>query len=60
MPTKKIREVSQVISCNHSEHNIPTHQVFSPWEWEHTCPACWNKKIFFINSTWTMENKINQ
>jgi|WetSurMetagenome_2_1015567.scaffolds.fasta_scaffold774547_3 hypothetical protein len=44
--TKKIKDGP--IPCTHPEHTPPSHMVFSPGEYEHTCPACGNKIRFTV------------
>ncbi len=36
--TKKIRDAEK--PCFAQDHNPPSHRVFSPGEYEHTCSAC--------------------
>ena len=38
--TRKIKEPPGMIPCNHPQHNPPSHMVFEPGLYEHTCPAC--------------------
>ncbi len=40
MGTRKIAELPRSMRCRHPEHNPPTHMVFSPGVYEHTCPQC--------------------
>lgn len=28
------------IPCMYPEHNPPSHMVYSPGLWQHTCPSC--------------------
>lgn len=46
MPTVKIKKPEPY--CNHPEHNPPSHRVFEPGTYEHTCPACGKKIIFEV------------
>jgi hypothetical protein len=40
MPTKKIADFNPQDICNDPEHNPPSHMVFEPGIYEHTCPNC--------------------
>lgn len=44
--TIKIAEPEKV--CNHRSHNPPSHRVYSPGTWQHTCPGCGNIIVFTI------------
>lgn len=47
MPTKKVAE-PMPLPCKHPEHNPPSHRVFSPGVYEHTCPACGEVVVFNV------------
>lgn len=47
MPTKKIAEPLP-LPCNHPEHYPPSHRVFSPGVYEHTCPRCGHVVVFNV------------
>jgi len=48
-PTKKIDDAP--IPCVHPEHNPPSHMVYDPGVWEHTCPGCGKKITFTVART---------
>jgi hypothetical protein len=52
MPTVKIADPKNPWKlekpCFHPEHNPPSHMVFSPGTYEHTCPGCGNKITFTV------------
>jgi hypothetical protein len=43
--TKKIKDFKP---CLHPMHNPPSLMVFSPGEYEHTCPGCGNTIRFSV------------
>ena len=47
MPTKKIADAPPT-PCLHLEHNPPSHRVYEPGTYEHTCPGCGTKIIFNV------------
>ncbi len=53
MPTKKIGDLPEPWKkpqlCMNSEHNPPSHMVFPPGVYEHTCPGCGNKITFAVD-----------
>lgn len=57
MPTKKIAELGSQHAyigkrralCGHPEHNPPSHMVFEPGIYEHTCPACGKVTVFRVD-----------
>lgn len=40
--------------CRHPEHNPPTHRLFSPGIYMHTCPWCGHTQKFIINENWSV------
>lgn len=48
MPTRKITDFETAI-CRHPGHNPPSHQVFTPGVYEHTCPFCKHRQTFTVN-----------
>lgn len=46
LTVEKIADVKP--SCVHPEHNPPTHQVFEPGVYRHTCPACGRVQVFTV------------
>lgn len=49
MPTRKIKEEKEMKPCFSSDHNPPSHMVFEPGLYEHTCSACGRKITFRVN-----------
>lgn len=57
MPTKKIADLEdptkiwsrKIPLCEDPEHNPPTHMVFEPGVYEHTCPRCGAKRTFTVH-----------
>jgi hypothetical protein len=47
MPTIKIADIPR--PCTSSDHNPPSHMVFSPGIYEHTCSACGHKTRFTVH-----------
>lgn len=45
-PTEKISEPDP--PCRHPEHLPPSHMVFPPGTWKHTCPACGKVTVFKV------------
>jgi len=58
MPTRKIRDLplehwyTPWPPCQHPEHNPPSHMVFEPGVYEHTCPGCGRQLEFVVHGTW--------
>ena len=50
MSIKKIAEAPKI--CTHPEHKPPSHMVFEPGTYEHTCPACGEQTIFTVPLVW--------
>ena len=46
MPTIKIRDLPK--PCSHPEHNPPSHRVFEPGVYKHTCPGCGASSVFTV------------
>jgi hypothetical protein len=44
--TKKIGDVPH--PCSHPEHNPPSHMVYKPGVYEHTCPGYGKKTVFTV------------
>lgn len=44
--TKKIKDFSK--HCLNPSHNPPSHRVYSPGEYEHTCPSCGHVTRFTV------------
>ena len=51
MPPKKISDPKEdrQARCTHPERDPPSHQVFEPGTYEHTCPACGKKTVFTVH-----------
>jgi len=47
-PTRKIANMDAKRVCLHQDHNPPSHQVFQPGVYEHTCSGCGNKIVFTV------------
>ena len=47
MTTIKIAEPPKP-PCNNPEHNAPTHMVWSPGTYQHTCPGCGESYEFTV------------
>jgi len=57
MPTRRLDEPRSPLTsewdngpCTHPEHNPPSHMVFQPGRYEHTCPSCGKKTVFTVPS----------
>ena len=50
MPTKKISDEKRL--CSHPEHHPPSHMVYEPGTYEHTCPSCGQKITFVVHGTY--------
>ncbi len=48
MSTRKIADLPLVERCRDREHNPPSHMVFQPGIYEHTCPSCGNVIQFVV------------
>lgn len=52
MPTRKLPDTEilpmPLPQCRHPDHDPPTHRVFEPGTYEHTCPACGRIVIFTV------------
>lgn len=48
--TRKIADAP--IPCHSSEHNPPSHMVFPPGTYEHTCPSCGKRTVFTVDQVW--------
>ena len=61
MTTRKIRDYDNVgiYVCRDRQHNPPGMRVFSPGEYEHTCPSCGNVINFIVRPLyWDVPTKI--
>ena len=52
MPTKKIADDTgwKQKLCRDPGHNPPSHMVYEPGAYEHTCPKCNRKLIFTVQA----------
>lgn len=48
--TRKIKDAE--LPCMHPEHNPPSHMVYEPGTYEHTCPSCGKSMIFTVPLVW--------
>ena len=46
--------------CRDPEHSPPSHRVWQPGTWEHTCPSCGNKVVFVIPARPTLHGVSSQ
>lgn len=49
---KRIRELKPIKVCTHPLHHTPSHRVYPPGLYEHTCPVCGFVTNFTIQSYW--------
>lgn len=47
MPTIKIADPPPP-PCRHPDHNPPSHRVFDPGTYQHTCPKCGASSTFVV------------
>lgn len=44
--TRKIADLSR--PCAHPRHDPPSHMVYEPGVWQHTCPSCGGSQTFTV------------
>lgn len=48
MPTRKISDDKEHRPCFSRDHSPPSHMVFEPGLYEHTCSECGKKTVFRV------------
>ncbi len=43
--------------CLDPQHDVPTHQVFEPGIYEHTCPGCGRSFQFTVDTTSWLQSR---
>lgn len=54
MPTRKIAD--ERTPCFDPDHNPPSHRVYQPGTYEHTCRRCGKKTVFKVRGTYCSTN----
>lgn len=57
MPIRKIN-TTKFSPCFDLDHEPPTHMVFEPGMYEHTCPSC-KRKIVFTTGFYSSNNPVH-